>query len=50
LELGVLVSSLFDRIYVPNGYTFSGIIGGERNSFNYLLPQAGMDFMLMRSI
>ena len=47
LELGVLVSNLFDRVYAPNGYTFSGIIGGERNSFNYLFPQAGRNFMVM---
>jgi hypothetical protein len=29
LGLGVLVSSLFDRVYMPNGYTFWGIMAAS---------------------
>ncbi|MFN5318951.1 MAG: TonB-dependent receptor [Bacteroidia bacterium] len=47
MELSFLVSNVFDTLYTPNGYTFSGIIAGQRNSFNYLFPQAGRNYMLM---
>lgn len=47
MELSLLAANVFDTLYTPNGYTFSGIIGGQRNSFNYLFPQAGRNFMVM---
>jgi len=32
--------------YAANGYTYSGVLAGQRSSFNYVYPQAGFNFML----
>jgi iron complex outermembrane receptor protein len=44
--INLMVANLFNAKYAPNGYTFSGLIGGVRNDFNYLYPMAGTNFML----
>lgn len=46
LEMGLMLNNLSNRIYAPNGYTFGGIINGRRESFNYLYPQAGTNYLL----
>lgn len=47
MQLSFLVANVFDALYAPNGYTFSGLSGGQRLNFNYLYPQAGRNFMVM---
>jgi len=44
--LGLQISNLNNRSYAPNGYTFGGIISGQRESFNYLYPMAGINYLL----
>ena len=46
LKLSGLVNNVFNLAYAPNGYTFSGFSGGLRSDFNYVYPQAGINFML----
>jgi iron complex outermembrane receptor protein len=46
LKISGLVNNVFNLAYAPNGYTFSGFSGGQRNDFNYVYPQAGINFML----
>jgi iron complex outermembrane receptor protein len=46
LKLSGMLNNVFKVAYAPNGYTFSGISGGQRNDFNYVYPQAGINFML----
>lgn len=46
IKLSGLVNNVFNIAFAPNGYTFSGISGGQRNNFNYVYPQAGINFML----
>jgi iron complex outermembrane receptor protein len=45
-SLGLQVNNISNRAYAPNGYTFSGIIDGQRQSFNYLYPMAGINYLL----
>ncbi|MEO6916715.1 MAG: TonB-dependent receptor [Chitinophagaceae bacterium] len=40
------VSNLFNRMYEPNGYTYSYISGNTLTNENYLFPMAGINFML----
>ena len=49
-ELIFVLNNIFEQQYAPNGYTFSGISGGERLNFNYLYPQAGRNWFLTCSI
>ena len=42
---GFYLNNVTNVQYAPTGYTFSGIIGGERQSFNYVYPMAGINFM-----
>lgn len=44
--VNLTVANVFNVKYAPNGYTFSGLIGGIRNDFNYLYPMAGTNFLL----
>ena len=39
------VSNLFDRMYEPNGYTYSYVAGGSLVNENYLFPMAGINYM-----
>lgn len=45
VRIGVLVNNLLNEAYEPNGYTFSGVLGGVRQDFNYYFPQAGTNFL-----
>lgn len=41
----VQVNNLFDRMYEPNGYTFSYFSDGKRTTENYVYPMAGINWM-----
>jgi len=41
------LNNVFSELYAPNGYTFSGLSGGERLDFNYYFPQAEANFMAL---
>lgn len=45
-RFGLQLNNILGEEYQPNGYVFSGIIGGQRTDFNYFYPQAGRNFML----
>ena len=45
VRLGVQVKNVFNVKYEPNGYTFSGSMGGTRYDFNYYYPQAGTNVL-----
>lgn len=47
LDLGVQVNNVFSELYTPNGYTYSGLSGGQRYDFNYYFPQAKANFLVM---
>ncbi|TNE78369.1 MAG: TonB-dependent receptor [Bacteroidetes bacterium] len=49
-KVSLAANNVLNEKYAPNGYSFSGIIGGERQDFNYLYPQAGTNFLLMVSL
>ena len=38
-------SNIFNKLYEPNGYTFSYIYGGSMTIENYYYPMAGINFM-----
>ncbi len=40
-----LVNNIFNKLYEPNGYTFSYIAGGTQTTENYFYPMAGTNFM-----
>jgi iron complex outermembrane receptor protein len=46
LTLSAAVNNLENGSYAPNGYTFSAVIKGKREHFNYVYPQAGRHFMI----
>jgi len=50
LNVGLFLNNVLNQYYAPNGYTFSGIIGGERQDFNYLYPMAGFNWMMKVSM
>jgi iron complex outermembrane recepter protein len=39
-------NNIFNKMYEPNGYTFSYIYGGELLTENYYYPMAGRNFMI----
>jgi iron complex outermembrane receptor protein len=45
IGLNFLLNNFTNVMYAPNGYTFSGVIDGQRNDFNYLFPQAGINWL-----
>lgn len=56
VEFSLLVNNLFDRLYEPNGYTFSYFVPGQERgnrelvTENYYYPMAGTHFMAGVSI
>lgn len=42
LRLNFMVINFTNRMYAPNGYTFSYVYGGTLTTENYLYPQAGI--------
>jgi iron complex outermembrane receptor protein len=40
------VNNVFNKMYEPNGYTFSYIAGGTQTTENYFYPMAGTNFMI----
>lgn len=50
LTAGFYLNNVFNRFYAPNGYTFSGYLGGQRADFNYFYPMAGRNIMVKVSI
>ncbi len=47
IDIGIQVNNVFSTLYTPNGYTFSGLSGGQRLDFNYYFPMATANFMGM---
>ena len=50
LNLSLYFNNISNKQYAPNGYSFSGIINGNREHFNYLYPMAGMNAFLKLGI
>ncbi|PCJ66788.1 MAG: TonB-dependent receptor [Bacteroidetes bacterium] len=50
LNIGLYLNNVFNQYYAPNGYTFSGYLGGERQDFNYVYPMAGFNWMMKLSM
>lgn len=46
VRVSLLAANILNAEYEPNGYSFSGIMGGTRYDYNYLFPQAGTNFLL----
>src|SRR5690606_31963961 len=44
------VNNIFNKMYEPNGYTFSYIYGGELTTENFYFPMAGTNFMVALNI
>ncbi len=42
----LLANNIFNKLYEPNGYTFSYIYGGNLTTENYYFPMAGRNFMV----
>lgn len=45
LTLMVKINNVFDKLYEPNGYTYTLIESGVENNYNYYYPQAGRNYM-----
>ncbi|HEX3166714.1 MAG TPA: TonB-dependent receptor plug domain-containing protein [Chitinophagaceae bacterium] len=47
-ELNIIfqANNLFEKLYEPNGYTFSYYYGGSLTTENYYFPMAGRNFMV----
>jgi iron complex outermembrane receptor protein len=47
-ELNIILqaNNLFNKLYEPNGYTFSYYYGGSLTTENYYFPMAGRNFMV----
>jgi iron complex outermembrane receptor protein len=47
-ELNIILqaNNVFDKMYEPNGYTFSYYYGGTLTTENYYFPMAGRNFMV----
>jgi iron complex outermembrane receptor protein len=47
-ELNIILqaNNLFDKLYEPNGYTFSYYYGGSLTTENYYFPMAGRNYMI----
>jgi iron complex outermembrane receptor protein len=39
-------NNLFNKLYEPNGYTFSYVSGGTTTTENYYYPMAGRNYMI----
>ncbi len=39
------VNNVFNKLYEPNGYTYTLIESGVENNYNYYYPQAGRNYM-----
>ena len=50
LAITAYLNNISGEKYAPNGYTYSGVIDGNRSSFNYVYPMAGFNWMLKLSI
>ncbi len=50
LNVGLFLNNVLNQYYAPNGYTYSGIIGGERQDYNFLYPMAGFNWMMKVSM
>ena len=44
------LNNLFNKMYEPNGYTYSYIYGGQLTTENFLFPMAGTNYMLAVNI
>ncbi|MCZ2222274.1 MAG: TonB-dependent receptor [Chitinophagales bacterium] len=44
------VNNIFNKLYEPNGYTFSYVSGGILNTENFYFPMAGTNFLLAINI
>lgn len=40
------VNNVFNKMYEPNGYTYSYIYGGNATTENYYFPMAGVNFLI----
>lgn len=50
IGISFLIANVFNKQYIPNGYTYSGISNGTRLNFNSVFPQAGRNYMLMLNL
>lgn len=46
IAISLMLNNIGNRIYASNGYSYSGIIDGERRDFSFVYPQAGTNFLL----
>ncbi|MEZ5173615.1 MAG: TonB-dependent receptor [Bacteroidia bacterium] len=47
VDIGIQVNNVFSTLYAPNGYTYSGLSGGQRYDYNYYFPMADVNFLAM---
>jgi outer membrane receptor for ferrienterochelin and colicin len=45
IEMILQINNFWNRLYAPNGYTYSYIYNGEVSRNNYYFPMAGLNFM-----
>ncbi len=44
-SVAFMINNLSNQKYASNGYTFSGIVSDERRDFNFVYPQAGLNYL-----
>ncbi len=50
VKLVLQVNNFTNRLYEPNGYTFSYVAGGDFTTENYFYPMAGINWMMALNI
>ncbi|MCB9230865.1 MAG: TonB-dependent receptor [Bacteroidia bacterium] len=45
IGLNLLVNNILNEQYESNGYTYGWLAGGQRYDYNFLYPQAGINFL-----
>ena len=50
INWGLQVNNIFNKLYEPNGYTYSYYFGGKLETQNFYYPMAGTNFMIAMNI
>jgi iron complex outermembrane receptor protein len=50
INWGLQLNNIFNKMYQPNGYTYSYYYNGKLETENFYYPMAGTNFMIAMNI